>query len=194
MPIGGKLTVASANEYKNFTVRFDRNTTITNFTGRNMGNEGDIRTVVKNGSSGVTEKMYSKGKHSGELSTLDLNTKRYQIFDEMRKLDGNANDVSETDFAKAKSLIGKYGITNVKRDASSGITTIYCNDGAVLKFDTETDKEMAVRKKQETYKATLKKQAQAEAQKKKEQEAAELHENCKSTLEKVAEWIYSFFD
>ena len=193
MPIGGNLIVVSPHEYKNFNVSFERNTTITNYTGRGMENVGDIRTEVKNGRNGTTERIYNSGK-SGKLMTLDLNTKRYKIFDEIRHLDGNADNLSETDLAKAKSLIGKYGVTNVKRDASVGITTVYCDDGAVLKFDTETDKEITTRKRQEAANAAKKKQAQAAAQKKKEQDAIELHEKCKSTLEKAVAWIFSFFN
>lgn len=43
MTTGGTLRVTSANEYKNFEVKFSRNTEITNFTRREMGHEGDIR-------------------------------------------------------------------------------------------------------------------------------------------------------
>ena len=47
MTTGGTLRVTSANEYKNFEVKFSRNTEITNFTRREMGHEGDIRAEVK---------------------------------------------------------------------------------------------------------------------------------------------------
>lgn len=76
MTTGGTLRVTSANEYKNFEVKFSRNTEITNFAKREMGQEGDIRAEVKNGNNGFAERIYSNGSKSGKLATLDLNTKK----------------------------------------------------------------------------------------------------------------------
>ena len=61
MTTGGTLRVTSANEYKNFEVKFSRNTEITNFAKREMGQEGDIRAEVKNGNNGFAERIYSNG-------------------------------------------------------------------------------------------------------------------------------------
>lgn len=193
MTTGGKITVVSANEYSNFEVRFSRNTEITNYTQRKMGEKGDIRAEIKNGKSGYAERIYSNGAKSERLGTLDLNTKRYAIFDALRSLDGNSTDVSDKDLAKAKSLIGSLGVKDVQQDVAAGITTIICDDGAVLRFDVETDKEKQVSLSQETLKKAMYKQEEVAMQAKKQREATEFHENCKSDLQKFAEWFMGLF-
>jgi len=193
MTTGGTLHVMSQNTYDaGFSVKFARNTVITNYSGREMSQTGDICAQIKNGREGVTKRVYSSGL-SGDLATMDLSTKRLKIFDELRKLDGNASDVSEKDLAMAKSLIGKNGVTNVRMDAKAGVTTIVCDDGAVLKFDVETDAEKQVREKNEAAADAKKKEAQQTARQKKEQEKAQLHEECKSTLENFGDKIGEFF-
>lgn len=194
MTIGGTLTVTNTSAYESFTVSFARNTQITNFTQRAMGKPGDIKAEIKNGRSGETERIYSSGEKSGKLASLDLNSKRYAIFDSLRKLDGNKEDLSESDLKKADTLVGKNGISDIRRDAKAGITTIVCNDGAVLKFDFETDAEQQVRKTKEAQEAqkAQKKKEMIEAQK--QQEARELHENCKSTFEKLIKNVVGFFN
>ncbi len=187
MTIGGKLVVTNTGAYENFTVSFARNTTITNFRQREMGEVGDISTTIKNGKSGETTRIYSNGK-SGKLATMDLNNKRYAIFDKLRKLDGNENDLSESDLQKAESLVGKNGVTGIKRDANAGVTTIMCDDGAVLKFDLETDAEMQARKTQEAAKEQQEAVKEQQNAQKEQQEAAELHKKSKSILENLAEW------
>lgn len=193
MTIGGTLIVASANEYKNFEVKFARNTEVTNYTQRSMGQKGDIRAVIKNGKTGYAEKIYNNGTRSDELGTLDLNTKRYAIFDALRKLDGNANDISEKDLARANSLIGKNGVKSVQRNTDAGITTIVCDDGAVLQFDVETDKEKAIREKQEAQAADKRKKAQTARHQEELRKKAELHEACKSDLQKAWEFFVGLF-
>ena len=193
MTIGGNLTVTNTGAYENFTVSFARNVTITNFRQREMGEVGDISATVKNGNMGETTRVYSNGK-SGKLGTLDLNSKRYAIFDALRSLDGNKNDLSESDLKKADSLVGQNGVTGIKRDAKAGVTTILCDDGAVLKFDFETDTEMQARKQQEAINQQ-KKQAEADKKQAKErQEAIELHDNSRSQFEKVADWVCGKID
>ena len=78
-------------------------------------------------------------------------------------------------------------------DANAGVTTILCDDGAVLKFDFETDAEMQVRKQQEAVNQKKKQEAVDIEKAKKRQEAIELHENSKSTFEKVMDWICDEF-
>ena len=193
MTIGGKLTVTNNSAYKKFTVNFSRNTEITNFTQREMGEQGDIRTNIKSGYSGTTEKIYSNGKKSDKLATLDLNSKRYAIFDALRKLDGNENDLSDKDLANANKLIGKNGVTGIRRDAAAGVTTIVCDDGAVLRFDVETDAEKEIREKKEAEEA-LKRQEEAKQRELQEQQkAAEFNEKCKSDLEKLWDWFVGLF-
>lgn len=194
MTTGGTLRVTSANEYKNFEVKFLRNTEITNFTRREMGHEGDIRAEVKNGRDGFAERIYSNGSKSGKLGTLDLNTKRYAIFDALRKLDGNDEDISDKDLLKADTLIGKNGVKGVRRDASAGVTTIVCDDGAVLRFDVETEQEKQVRLDQEAANSAKRKQKEAARVAEKQREAAELKENCKSDFEKLADWFIGLFN
>ena len=168
MTIGGSLKVAqAANPENKFTVTFSRNVEITNYRGREFGKEGDVQATVKNGAKGVSRRAYSNGTGS-DLETFDLNSKRYTIFNELRKLDGNSSDLSEKDLTNADGLVGKYGITNIRRDKSAGVTTIVCDDGAVLRFDFETDSEMQARKKKEAVEApkvqkTSKKRPEKEA-------------------------------
>lgn len=189
MTIGGSLVVCCATtEGSKFNVNFARNVKITNFTQREMGEVGDISATVSNGRKGTAERVYSNGR-SGKLATLDLSSKRYAIFDALRKLDGNENDLSEKDLAKANSLIGKNGVKAVKRDANAGVTTIVCDDGAVLRFDLETDTEMQARKKQEAVNAQKRKSTEAAKLSKKQKEDAELHEACKSDFEKLCDWF-----
>lgn len=193
MPIGGKLLVTSTNENQNFEVKFSRNVQITNFTQRNMGEVGDIKATVKNGNQGYAERIYGSGQRSDKLYSMDMNSKRYAIFDKLRKLDGNADDLTEKDLAKADSLIGKNGVKAVKRDANAGVTTIVCDDGAVLRFDFETDAEMQTRKAKEAAEAQKKKAAADAKRAQRQREDAELHEACKSTLEKAFEWFINLF-
>ena len=184
MTTGGTLRVTSANEYKNFEVKFSRNTEITNFAKREMGQEGDIRAEVKNGNNGFAERIYSNGSKSGKLATLDLNT----------KLDGNDEDISDKDLLKADTLIGKNGVKGVRRDASAGVTTIVCDDGAVLRFDVETEQEKQVRLDQEAANAAKRKQKEAARLVEKQRETAELKENCKSDFEKLTDWFIGLFN
>ncbi len=192
MAIGGNLLVTNTGAYKNFNVQFYRNTEITNYHNRNMNEVGDFHTSVKNGKDGTTIRNYSNGT-SGVLGSLDLNSKRYAIFDKLRKLDGNENDVSEKDLLSAKELIGTEGVKNVKIDSGAGITTIYCDDGAVLKFDTETAAEKATREKQEANSAKAKQQVKEQEAAKKAQKEATFYENCKSSLEKAVDAIIDYF-
>lgn len=192
MAIGGKLTVGSTYETQ-FEVSFARNIKITNYSQREMGEKGDVCATVQNGNRGYAECIYSDGKKSEKLASMDLQAKRYIIFDELRRLDGNENDLTEQDLAKADSLIGKNGVKAVKRDANAGVTTIVCDDGAVLRFDFETDAEMQTRKAKEAAEAQKKKAAADAKKAQKQREDAELHEACKSTLEKVVEWVFDLF-
>lgn len=186
MTIGGELTVTNSSAYENFTVSVPRNLDITNFRQREMGKPGDIHTMVKNGRSS-TDRISQDGDLIKNRGTLDLRSKRYAIFDALRKLDGNENDFTEKDLAKADSLKGKMGITDIKRDANAGVTTVVCEDGAVLRFDFETKEEQTARETKEA-------QKKAEADAKKQKEAAELKNMCKSDLEKLWDKVCSWFN
>lgn len=191
MAIGGSLKVSN-NSGSSFSVSFSRNTTITNYSDREMGKTGDTKVEIKNGQSGTSRRVYSNKTSSAEAGAT-FNSSRYAIFDALRKLDGNASDVSEKDLAGAKSLIGKNGVTNVRMDAKAGVTTLICDDGAVLRFDVETDAEKQVREKAEAQKA-LRKQDAAKAKKaERQQQKADFHENCKSALEKFGDGVGEFF-
>lgn len=193
MTTGGTLIVTSAHEYKNFEVKFSRNTKITNFTQREMREKGDIRAEIKNGNYGYAERIFSSGAQSDRLGTLDLNTKRYAIFDALRKLDGNEDDLSDKDLMKADSLIGKNGVTGVRRDAAAGVTTIVCDDGAVLRFDVETDEEEQARLDKEAATDAKRKGEEAAKLEEKQRKDAELKEHCKSDLEKFKDWFIGLF-
>ena len=194
MVTGGNLTVVMAsNPKKNFVVNFSRNTEIMNYHKREMGEEGDIKAVVKNGQAGKTQRVYSNGK-ANDLKTLDLNTTRYGIFDALRNLDGNADDVSDRDLLDAKKLIGTSGVKVVKIDANAGITNIYCDDGAVLKFDVETDAEKSVREKQEKTEAKAQEELRQQKLAEKNHKEVELKEHCKSDFEKLMETVIGWFN
>lgn len=191
----GSLTVTTPQGgvgTNKFTVKVSRNLTITNYSGRGMGEAGDIKSSIYNGTS-RTDRIDSDGKKNNNLASMDLRRTRYNIMDAIRKLDGNADDLTEQDL----SLTGKLdktalGIKNIKRDFNAGVTTIECNDGAVLRFDFETDAEMQTRKKNEAAKAQKAKQAKHQAEMKKQQEKVELHEACKSVFQKGVEAIVDF--
>lgn len=193
MTVGGKLTVTNTGAYENFTVSFGRNTEITNFHKREMGEIGDVKATVKGGNSGKTKQVFASGL-SSDLATLDLGTKRYGIFDALRKLDGNADDISDKDLLGAKKLIGTAGVKDVKIDAGAGITTIYCDDGAVLKFDVETDAEKSVREKQEKAEAKAQEEIKQQKMAEKNRKEVELKENCKSDFERIMETVIGWFN
>lgn len=190
----GRLTVTSPNGAvgtDSFTVNINRNLTITNYRGREMGEPGDIKASIYDG-NGYTEKIYKNGKKSDQLSTMDLRRARYDIMNSIRSLDGNSDDLTEKDISLVGQLDKKaLGITNIRRDANAGVTTIECKDGAVLRFDFETDAEMQVRKTKEAADAQKAKEARAKAKaqsdQKKEAFQRELNEACKSDLEKFLE-------
>lgn len=70
MTTGGTLRVTSANEYKNFEVKFSRNTEITNFTRREMGHEGDIRAEVKTAEMDLQNEYTVMGQKAVSLALL----------------------------------------------------------------------------------------------------------------------------
>lgn len=193
MAVGGTLTVTNTGAYENFTVKFSRNVEITNYRQREMGEVGDIYTRVNGGRNGKTDKVSSEGEKMTNLGTMDLGSKRYAIFDALRKLDGNKDDLSEQDLMKANSLKGQHGITDIKRDANAGVTTIFCEDGAVLRFDFETDAEKQVRDSKESATAQQQQKRADAKESQKQKEAKELHEHCKSDFEKFCEWFVGLF-
>lgn len=70
MTTGGTLRVTSVNEYKNFEVKFSRNTEITNFTRREMGHEGDIRAEVKTAEMDLQNEYTVMGQKAVSLALL----------------------------------------------------------------------------------------------------------------------------
>ena len=68
------------------------------------------------------------------------------------------------------------------------------SDGAVLRFDVETEQEKQVRLDQEAANAAKRKQKEAARLAEKQREAAELKENCKSDFEKLADWFIGLFN
>ncbi len=194
MTVGGSLKVqeVKSGTQGSFSVKFSRNTEITNFHKREMGEVGDVKATIKGGQA-KTQQVFPSGL-SGDLATLDLGTKRYAIFDKLRTLDGNPNDVSDKDLLAAKKLKGFAGVMDVKIDANAGITTIYCDDGAVLKFDVETDAEKSVRRKQEQVDAKAQEELKQQKMAEKARKEVELKEHCKSDFEKLMETVIGWFN
>ena len=125
-----------------FDVEINKNLKITNYKpqeGR-KAQAGDLEANFFNGGQDITV-INSNGKAQRSLKSVDLSSSKYTIFQELVKLDGNDKNLTEQDLAKAKKLIGKYGITNVRRDAEAGVTTIVMEGGGILRFDFETDAE-----------------------------------------------------
>lgn len=135
----GKLTVTTADGgvNKSFTVDVQKNLKITNFNKREFGKAGDIQADIQNGKTHI-KRVTGGGSEKTNLSTMDLRVKRYNIFDALRKLDGNAEDLTPKDLQNVDKLDKQnLGIKAIRKDAQAGITTIVCSDDAVLKFDFE---------------------------------------------------------
>ena len=194
MTVGGSLKVqeVKSGTQGSFSVKFPRNTEITNFHKREMGEVGDVKATIKGGQA-KTQQVFPSGLTS-DLATLDLAPTRYGIFDALRKLDGNPNDVSDKDLLAAKKLKGFAGVKDVRIDANAGITNIYCDDGAVLKFDVETDAEKSVREKQEKAEAKAQEEIRQEKIAEKNRKEVELKEHCKSDFEKLMETVIGWFN
>ena len=132
----------------------------------------------------------SAGKEEPDKATLDLSTNRYNAFKELVGLDGDSSTLSEKDLQSASKLVGKHGITNIRKDSNAGVTTLVFNDVAVLRFDFETEAEKAVREKNERIEQQRQDSINQAKREKEEQFQKELNERCKSDFEKFIEWLF----
>ena len=126
------------------TLSSSRNMVITNYDTRKgelkdqPNNSFMIR--LDNGKSTINYK-YSNGV-SGNLKTVDLSPTRYSVFNALAGLDGDVNNISDTDLCKANTLVGKHGIKEVRRDLGALVVSIIFGDGVVLRIDAESDSEV----------------------------------------------------
>ena len=154
------IKVFNLNNSASFSVKFDQGVKITNYSKEKYSPNDDesklneldsgyfIAEVSEKGNS--IHKRTSKGI-SNNLGTLDLRSQRYNVFDELRKLDGDESNISAKDLQLARSqLVGKHGVKRVASDPNAGITTFYFEDGNVLRFDFETESEKNIQNTQET--------------------------------------------
>lgn len=141
-----KATTSTIDGTQKFNVNFNKNLTITNYkpAENRVPQKGDL-TAKLFGSEKDISVVNSNGKIQRRLKTVDLSSSKYTVFQELVKLDGNGKDLTEKDLLNAKKLIGKHGVTAVRRDAEAGVTSIVMKDGGILRFDFETDAEKQAR-------------------------------------------------
>ena len=141
-----KATTGTIDGTQKFNVNFNKNLTITNYKpseGR-APQKGDLTAKFCSDKKDISI-VSSDGKTLNRRRTVDLSSTKYTIFQELVKLDGNGKDLTEKDLFNAKILIGKHGVTAVRRDAEAGVTSIVMKDGGILRFDFETDAEKQAR-------------------------------------------------
>lgn len=180
LTVVNRASTTTPGDVKQFSVSVSRNIEITNYnpTQREQFKEGDINAKVGPKKPAEISVVNSDGKIQNNLATMDLSNKRYSIFKQLAALDGKAENLSDEDLSKANKLIGKDGVTNVRRDAAAGVTTFVFDDGSILRFDVETDAEKNATQTSQAYKLDMT-----------DAEALELHKKCRSTFEKVVRWI-----
>lgn len=141
-----RATTASIADTQKFNVKVNRNLTVTNYkpAADRKPQSGDLTARFYDGQKDISI-INSNGKQQSNLKTVDLSSTKYTIFQELVKLDGNGKDLTEKDLLNAKKLIGKHGVTAVRRDAEAGVTSIVMKDGGILRFDFETDAEKKAR-------------------------------------------------
>ncbi len=137
-----KATTGTADGTQKFNVKINKNLTITNYkpAENRVPEKGDLTAKFSGGKKDISV-VNSNGIFQNQLKTVDLSSTKYTIFQELVKLDGNGTDLTEKDLQNAKKLIGKHGVTAVRRDAEAGVTSIVMKDGGILRFDFETDAE-----------------------------------------------------
>ena len=193
MAVGGSFKL----EGKNNLVTLNQNTFIKHSTGQKYQ-----QIDIKNGKRAYMNTQAKSDQAEFKISTSLGST----IFSNILSLDGNADDLSAQDFdliseAKLKQLCNDKSIKIKGKDnVSKRIVIEYSYNGAdkaTLIIDLETKDEQITREKAEKAKAAEdKKRKEAEKQaeaERKAKEAKELHENCKSDLEKAWDWFIGLF-
>lgn len=133
-----KFTVADrSNTSQSKPVKVDKNIVITNYTGDTMPANG-LRVEVKDGKTKITGST-SDNKPTGNLRSADMASYKYTVFENLMKLDNDPSNLSEKDLELASKSLD--GVKQVRRDKEAGVTTIVFDNGEILRFDFETDKE-----------------------------------------------------
>ena len=133
------LTVANKSNGETFSVSIKGDLTIKNHKHNGELTPGEVRTTVKNGK--VTNFYCQPGdKKNTPQRALNLSSTKYNIFNKLRTLDGNANDLSQKDLQllkQNKALQKQLGIFAVRYDAEAKVTGIYtsANDSNPFMFD-----------------------------------------------------------
>ena len=185
-----RATTGSGNTQK-FNVTTNRNVQITNYqVNKEKPEAGDFNARFYNGRKNIS--IYnSENKEETNKATLDLSTNRYATFKELVGLDGDPDTLSDKDMQLASKLVGKNGVTNIRKDSNAGVTTLVFNDGAVLRFDFETDAEKVVRKKNEEIERQKQDSINQARQEEERQFQSELHEKSKKKKKKIVEWFFN---
>ena len=135
------LTVANKASGETFTVNVKGNVTIKNYKHNGKLQPGEVLTVVKDGE--VRNYYCQKGDTINRAQrALNLSSHKYTIFEQLKALDGNPNDLTEKDLQKLKqdkSLQAKLNIFAVRHDPEAKVTGIYssANDANPFMFDYE---------------------------------------------------------
>lgn len=143
---GINFTVANkANPEQTKSVKVNKNLEITNYTGNSMPPNG-LNVKVVDGKTTIVATT-SDNKQTSNLRSADIASYKYTVFENLMKLDKNPDDLSEQDLKLATKSME--GVKQVRRDEQAGVTTIVFDNGEILKFDFETNKEKAERVKTE---------------------------------------------
>lgn len=146
------LRVMKGGDWTWTNIEVDKNVTISNRY--NLGEKlkyGEVQAEIRDG------EVYTKrnGKDKEENLTFDrlsLSEKKYNVFMEICKLDGNADNFTQQDAVLATQLnqdtLDKLGIVRVIKDFAKGVVQLVLGNGQndVLTFDFETENEQNNRK------------------------------------------------
>ncbi len=175
-------------------------------TGHKKEIVGNRRLNIKDSRGGEVNFNGEKVTYAGKREA-GFHASSFALFEKISSLDGNAQNLSEKDVQLAKNLKGKYidnenfnKVVNIETNSNGQtIFTVKNTAGTTTKltFDYETDTEKSAREKNEKQQAEVIKKQKETAEKAKKQKEAEyareLHENCKSDLQKAWEWFMGLF-
>lgn len=134
-------------------VDVDKNVIITNRY--NIGEQlkyGEVQAEIQDGNVQTKRNGNGKTEEILNFNRLSLSEKKYTIFMEVCKLDGNASNFTQSDAILATQLNKKelknLGITQIIKDFTKGVIQIVLGEGKndVITFDFETEKELQNRK------------------------------------------------
>lgn len=132
--------------------------TITNYDTRahKPVSEDDLTIEVNNDDATVKSGINIFQQDS---QTINLDAKKYSIFNAIASMDGDNTSLSEADLAKAKKSYKKgdflwgalslLGVTEIRYDKKAGVATIVIGDKELLRIDFETENEQKANTKKQ---------------------------------------------